>query len=199
MRQSLDLTMKPRRCIVLLLLVAALTAGGVHRISAQARSPGEMVIAWQVTLPSAWFDPAEAPPQIPPFGLLYALHDALVRPLPGEKMGNSLAASWTESPDGLVFEFKLRPGLKFHNGEPCTAEDVQFSFKRYKGTGAKELHANVEKVEVVDPLTVRFHLRQPWPDFMTFYGTFASGAGWVIRVGRSRRVQEASNWPGLAR
>ena len=47
-------------------------------------------------------------------------HDALVRPLPEERIGNSLAESWTESPDGLVYTFKLRPGLRFHNGDPCT-------------------------------------------------------------------------------
>jgi peptide/nickel transport system substrate-binding protein len=69
--------------------------------------------------------------------------------------------------------------LRFHNGDPCTADDVKFSFERYKGTGAKELHANVNAVEIVDPLTVRFHLKQPWPDFMTFY-TAASGAGWIV-------------------
>jgi peptide/nickel transport system substrate-binding protein len=70
--------------------------------------------------------------------------------------------------------------LKFHNGDPCTAEDVQFSFMRYKGAGGKELKAKVKSVEVVDSLTVRFHLHQPWPDFMTFYGTTATAAGVVV-------------------
>jgi peptide/nickel transport system substrate-binding protein len=112
--------------------------------------------------------------------MLYALHDALVRPLPEERMGNSLAESWTESLDGLVYTFKLRPGLRFHNGDPCTTEDVKFSFERYRGTGAQELHANVKAVEIVDPLTVRFHLQEPWPDFMTFYGTTATAAGGVV-------------------
>ena len=180
MLQRLDITIKPRQCIVLLLGVAALTAGWVHGLSAQPRPAGELVIAWHVTLAPAWFDPAETPAQITPFGLLYALHDALVRPRPGERMGNSLAESWTESPDGLVYEFTLRPGLRFHNGDPCTAEDVKFSFARYKGTGAKELHANVQRVEIVGPLTLRFHLKAPWPDFMTFYGTTATAAGIVV-------------------
>jgi peptide/nickel transport system substrate-binding protein len=95
-------------------------------------------------------------------------------------MGNSLAESWTESSDGLVYTFKLRPGLRFHNGDSCTTEDVKFSFERYRGTGAQELHANVKAVEIVDPLTVRFHLKEPWPDFMTFYGTTATAAGIVV-------------------
>jgi len=141
---------------------------------------GEAVMAWHVTITSTWFDPSTAPPQITPFGILYALHDALVRPLPGQKMGASLAESWSESPDGRVYEFRLRHGPKFHNGDPVTAEDVKFSFERYRGAGAKELQAHVERVEIVDPFTVRFHLKEAWPDFMTFYGTTATAAGIVV-------------------
>ena len=130
--------------------------------------------------------------------MLYAIHDALVRPYPGHKMGPSLAESWKESPDGKTYEFKLRPGLKFHNGDPVTTEDVKFSFERYKGAGAKVLQERVAQVEIVDPLMVRFHLKEPWPDFMTFYGTTATAAGIVVPkkyldAGRRRRLQEASD------
>ena len=150
-------------------------------VSATAQTPaGEAVMAWHVTIAPTWFDPSTAPPQITPFGLLYAIHDALVRPLPGHKMAPSLAESWTESPDGLVYEFKLRRGLKFHNGDPVTTEDVKFSFDRYRGAGSRELQARVRQVEIVDPLTVRFHMKEPWPDFMTFYGTTATAAGLVV-------------------
>src|SRR6266540_2532094 len=93
-----DIALTPRHGLVFLLVVAALTVGWVHQLNAQPKPTGEVVIAWHVTLAPAWFDPAETPPQITPFGLLYALHDALVRPLPGERMGTSLAESWTESP-----------------------------------------------------------------------------------------------------
>jgi peptide/nickel transport system substrate-binding protein len=75
-----------------------------------------------VSIAPAWFDLAGAPPQITPFGILFALHDALVRPMHGEAHGNSLAESWTESADGLVYEFRLRQGLRFHNDDPYTAE-----------------------------------------------------------------------------
>ncbi len=141
---------------------------------------GRAVMAWHVTISPAWFDPSTAPPQITPFGMLYALHDALVRPYPGEKMGPSLAESFQESEDGLTYEFKLRAGLKFHNGDPVTTEDVKFSFERYAGTGAKTLKDKVKDVEIVDPQVVRFHLKEPWPDFMTFYGTTATAAGIVV-------------------
>jgi peptide/nickel transport system substrate-binding protein len=147
---------------------------------ARAQSPDKLVFALHVTISPGWFDPLDAPAQITPFGILYALHDAVVRPLPGERMAPALAASWTESPDGRTYEFTLRQGLRFHNGDPCTAEDVRYSFLRYKGAGAKELQAKVQQVEVVNPLTVRFHLREPWPDFMSFYGTTATAAGLVV-------------------
>jgi peptide/nickel transport system substrate-binding protein len=147
---------------------------------AGAEPAGEVIIAWHVTLAPAWLDPATAPAQITPFAVLYALHDGLVRPLPGQRIGASLAESWKESPDGLTYEFKIRKGVKFHNGDPVTAEDAKFSFDRYKGAGAKELQSRVKAVEVVDGGTVRFHLKAPWPDFMTFYGTSASAAGLVV-------------------
>src|SRR5215472_11701887 len=172
--------MTRRDALTLLLTMVAVMLGGPPALGAPPPPAGEVVIAFPVTIAPAWLDPAETPAQITPFAFLYALHDGLVRPLPGERMGNSLAASWTESPDGLTYEFTLRPHLTFHNGDPCTSEDVRFSFERYKGSGATELHAKVKSVEVVDALTVRFHLHAPWPDFMTFYGTTATAAGLVV-------------------
>jgi peptide/nickel transport system substrate-binding protein len=164
--------------------IIAWFAGAVLLLSTagpgRAAAPGEAVMAWHVTIAPTWFDPSTAPPQITPFGILYALHDALVRPLPGSKMAPSLAESWSESADGLTYEFKLRRGLTFHNGDPVTADDVKFSYERYRGAGAKELQARIRQVDVVDPLTVRFQLREPWPDFMTFYGTTATAAGLVV-------------------
>ena len=143
-------------------------------------APGEAVVAWHVTLAPSWFDPSTAPPQITAFGMLYAIHDAVLRPLPGHRIGSSLAESWTESADGRTYEFRLRPGLRFHNGDPLTSDDVKFSFERYKGAGARVLQERVQQVEVVSPLVVRFHLREPWPDFLTFYGTSATAAGLVV-------------------
>jgi peptide/nickel transport system substrate-binding protein len=164
--------------LVSLVVVAVLTV--LSPVIAPAAPSGQAVIAWHVTIAPSWFDPSTAPPQITPFGILYALHDALVRPYPGHKMGPSLAESWKESPDGKTYEFKLRPGLKFHNGDLLTTDDVKFSFERYRGAAAKILQERVRQVEVVDPLVVRFHLKEPWPDFMTFFGTTASAAGLVV-------------------
>ncbi|PYN33947.1 MAG: hypothetical protein DMD98_11420 [Candidatus Rokuibacteriota bacterium] len=159
------------------LVCAALAAGLPDEGAAQSRPEGEMRWALYVTLSPVWFDPAEVVGVITPFWVIYALHDALVKPMPGSLMAGSLAESWTVSADQRVYEFKLREGLTFHNGDPFTAEDVKFSFARAR---AKILHDKVREVAVVGPHRVRFQLHEPWPDFMTFYGTFASGAGWVV-------------------
>ena len=135
--------------------------------------------ALYVTLAPAWFDPGEvAGGFLTPFWVLYAMHDALVKPMPGNLMAPSLAESWTVSPDQRVYEFKLREGLKFHNGDPFTADDVKFSFQRSKV--GKALKDRVREVEIVGPHRVRFHLHEPFPDFMAYYGTLASGAGWIV-------------------
>jgi peptide/nickel transport system substrate-binding protein len=70
--------------------------------------------------------------------------------------------------------------VKFHNCDPMSAEDVKFSFERYKGVAAATFKANVAAVEVVDAHRVRFRLKKPWADFMTFYATPATGAAWIL-------------------
>ena len=156
----------------------AVALGTEGSAAAQTKPEGEMRFAVYVTLAPAWLDPGEAQPGfVTPFWVLVALHDALVKPMPGVRMAPSLAEAWTESEDKLAYEFKLRKGLKFHNGDPFTAEDVKFSFERAKGAQLKE---KVKEVRIVDPHTVQFILHEPWPDFMTIYGTFASGAGWIV-------------------
>ena len=144
-------------------------------------APPEGTLTWgvHVTLAPTWFDPAETPGMITPFMVLYALHDAMVKPMPGQPQAGSLAESWSVSKDGLAYEFALRKNARFHDGSPVTAEDVKFSFERYRGAGAKGLKERVATVETPDPLHVRFRLKQPWPDFLTFYAS-ASGAGWIV-------------------
>src|SRR5256885_2793265 len=145
-----------------------------------AAPEGSVTWGAHVSLAARWLDPAETEGTIIPFMVLYALHDALVKPMPGGLNTPSLAESWTVSRDGLVYEFVIRRGVKFHHGEPVTAADVKFSFDRYRGSGARLLKERVREVQIVDPGRVRFHLKEPWPDFMTFYGTSATGSGWIV-------------------
>jgi len=148
----------------------------------QLRAASEGTMTWGVhaSLAARWLDPAETEGTIIPFMMLYALHDALLKPMPAGLNTPSLAESWTMSKDGLTYEFVLRKSSKFHNGDPVTAEDVKFSFERYRGAGAKQIKDKVRDVQVVDPGRVRFQLREPWPDFLAYYGTTASGVGWIV-------------------
>ena len=145
-----------------------------------AAPEGQMTWAAHISLAPTWFDPAETPGIGTPFMILYALHDAMVKPMPGNTMASSLAESWSASKDGLVYEFVLRQGVRFHNGDPVTADDVKFSFERYRGAANRLLKERVPVVEVVDPSRVRSRLKEPWPDFMTYYGSLTTGAGWIV-------------------
>ena len=165
---------------VLVLTLAASTYLAAAPASHAEAPAGQITWALHFTLAPTLFEPAETPGLITPFIVLYALHDAMLKPMPGKSMAPSLAESWTMSPDGLVYEFVLRKGVRFHNGEPVTAADVKFSFERYRGISAKVLKDKVAAIDTPDATHVRFRLKQPWPDFMTFYGTPATGAGWIV-------------------
>jgi hypothetical protein len=100
--------------------------GWSPRMATPARkdeSSGQMTWAVHVTIALTWFDPAETPPMITPYVLMYAMHDALVKPMPGNAMTPSLAVQWQESADGLAYDFELRQGVTFHNGDPFTKID----------------------------------------------------------------------------
>ncbi len=148
--------------------------------SAVAAPEGQLTTAVHVSMAPTWFDPAETVGIITPFLFLYAMHDALVKSMPGNAMAPSLAESWTVSSDNLVYEFVLRKGVRFHNGDPVTPEDVKFSFERYRGAGAGPFKTRIASIDIVDAQRIRFRFKQPWPDFMTFYGTPATGAGWIV-------------------
>src|SRR5215813_4788219 len=163
-------------CIVSLILWLVC---GLHVTDSPAQPKGKMTWAIHFTIAPIFLEPAETT-EISSFLFLYALHDALVKSMPGNPQAPSLAESWSESTDGLTYEFKLREGVTFHNGNPLTAEDVKFSFERYRGQSAPLFREKVKAVEIVDPHRVRFSLKEPWPDFMTFYSSMSASAGWVV-------------------
>src|SRR5438094_965222 len=162
--------------------IVSVTCLSLFGVARPAVAAPEGTVTWgvHITLASRWLDPAETEGIITPFMFLYALHDAVVKPMPAGWNTPSLAESWSQSKDGLTYEFVLRKGVKFHNGDPVTAEDVKFSYERYRGAGVKLLKDRVKEVQIVDPGRIRFVLKEPWPDFMTFYGTTATGAGWIV-------------------
>ena len=161
------------------LLALCLLLTPAARVAA-ASPEGQVTYAFHVTLAPRWLDPGETESAISPFKVLYAIHDALVKPMPAGRPRRASPSPGRCRRMPLSYTFVLRPNIKFHNGDAVTADDVKFSFDRYKGGAAKLLKDKVKDVQVVDPRRVKFVLKEPWPDFMTFYGTTATGAGWIV-------------------
>ena len=176
-----------RLVLVGAILCAMLGPAGVPGVAAAPE--GTLTIAMHFSPVTRWLDPAEGESTITPYLLLYALHDGLLKPMPGVGSGPSLAQSWAMSKDMLSADFTLRPA-KFHNGEPVTAEDVKFSFERYRGGAAKVLKDAVKEIQTPAPNRVRFVFKDPWPDFGAFFGTFVASAGWVVPKKYFERVGE---------
>lgn len=96
-----------------------------------------------------------------------------------------LASEWDTSEDGREWTFKLRPGIKFHDGTPCNAEAVVYSFERIIDPEHPDVKNNIipyysnyrqiESIEAVDDLTVRFKLKKPQATFLANMALFASG------------------------
>ncbi len=165
--------MSPHRmvAVALMLLVAVATTPALA-------AEGTLTFALHFSLPQ--LDPADTDNTITPFLTLYAIHDGLVKPMPGAASAPSLAESWSMARDGLSAEFTLRQNAKFHNGDPVTAEDVKFSFERFRGGSSRVLKAMVKEIVVASPTKIRFVFKEPSPDFPAYVGTFVSGALWVV-------------------
>jgi peptide/nickel transport system substrate-binding protein len=189
--------MNAGRPLPVLVAALVLVAGLLAPVPTAAQSQNQMTWAVHVSVAPTWFDPAEHTGIITIMKVLYALHDAMVKPMPGNAMAPSLAESWSMAKDGLSYEFVLRKGVVFHNGDPLTAEDVKFSFERYRGAAAKLLKDQVSAVEIVDSHRVRFRLKEPWPDFLTFYAPRhrrgMDRAEEIPRKGRRRGLQEGAD------
>ena len=148
--------------------------------SARGEPKGKVTWAWYTSIPPAWLDPQETGAVLTPYLFQYALHDAVVKHLPNQPMAPSLAESYQVADDFKSATFRLRDGIKFHNGDPVTSEDVKFTFENYRGANAKLLKDKTERLDIIDDRTIRFHFKEPFLDFLTIYGTTASGAGWVV-------------------
>lgn len=101
------------------------------------------------------------------------IYDYLVTMSRDRKPSPGIAESWSVSADAKSYTFNIRQGMKWHNGDDVTAEDVANHFKRLeKGTGAfgGVFKKNIASTEVVDSHTIIVHLKNPWPDFIDFLG-----------------------------
>lgn len=100
------------------------------------------------------------------FNLLHQMYEPLLIRLADNSLQGAIATHWKQTDDPAVWEFKLRPDVKFHDGTPLTAADVVFSLKRAQAPSSqmKSLLSSVEDVVAVDPLTV--HIRTHGPDLI---------------------------------
>ena len=111
------------------------------------------------------------------------MFNGLVRYKPGSgdlaTLEPDLAEKWTRSPDGLVWTFTLRKGVKFHRGfGELTADDVVFSLNRASDAKASSFsgdYRSFAKVEAVDALTVRITLKEPVPSLLHLVANFHGG------------------------
>lgn len=186
--------MKAKKTKMHLLLVMAAIVGMVFlaAVQVQATAPAgvlKQAIHWGLS--ADWLDPATNSGLISSSLPLYLFHDALVKPMPEGNFTPSLAESWTISPDAKTYEFKLRKGVKFHNGDTMTAEDVVFSFWRYKAAQAKIIQGKTEKVEAVNPHLVRFHFKVPYPDFLEYFLPGGSAICWIVPKKYTEKVGDA--------
>ena len=142
-----------------------------------------MTLAWHTAMAPRWLDPQEHDGTATPDNFLMALHDALDQELRARRSTIiPPSPSATSSPrTRKSATFRLREGIKFHNGEPVTPQDVKFSYENYRGALADVFKEKTEAVEIVDDRTVRFLFKEPFLDFLLLFGTGnVTGAGWVV-------------------
>jgi len=163
-----------------------------------AVASGSMVLAWHTNIASRWLDPQQHDGTASPDNFIMALHDALIKNFRERRYDcPALAERYDFAEDGKSAIFKLRPGIKFHDGSCITPEDVKWSFEHYRGAWGDVMHENTQGVEIIGDSAVRFDFKQSFLDFPILFGTAnVCGAGWVVpakyyeKVGQSGFMQK---------
>ena len=153
----------------------AVAAGGVT-------PKGTMTLAWHTNIAPRWLDPQQHDGGATPDNFLNVLQDGLIKNFRDKLYDHlALAEHFEFSEDARSAEFRLRAGLKFHNGAPVTPEDVKWSYENYRGAWAKVLRDNTDKISVSGDRTIRFDFKRPFFDFPRMMGTAnVCGAAWVV-------------------
>ena len=167
---------------VALILVAAAAAALSLSSSAGAQAKGKIVLAWHAGFASRWLDPQEHDGTATPDNFFTALHDGLIKNQGTALYDHpALAERFTVAADAKSATFTLRKGIKFHNGDPVTVQDVKWSYENYRGAKADVFKSRTERIEIVDDRTVRFMFKAPFLDFAILFGTAnVAGPGWVV-------------------
>src|SRR5215813_14211799 len=132
-----------------LLLLLAVAAATTLPFAAGAAGKGKLTLAWHAGFASRWLDPQEHDGTATPDNFFTAIHDALIKNQ-GTELYNHLALAehFAMAPDAKSATFTLRKGLKFHNGDPVTPQDVKFTYENYRGAKADVFKKRTERVEI---------------------------------------------------
>jgi len=154
----------------------------------------ELVVAVSTEPPS--LDPTANAAAVVDLLLHHNLYENLVQLDAQGELHGQLARSWEASEDGLDYTFHLREGVRFHDGTPCDAAAVRESFLRLldpaTGVPHPEYFQGIAGIEVVDDLTLRFHLQGPDPAFLP---TLALGDAVVTPVGGDLATRPVGTGP----
>ncbi|MBP6898479.1 MAG: ABC transporter substrate-binding protein [Burkholderiaceae bacterium] len=151
-------------------LPAAAAALGLAPGWAQAQSSRKDTLTLAMALEPPGLDPTSGAASAIGEVVLYNVFETLTKIQADSNIAPLLAQSWTVTPDNKTWAFKLRPGVKFHNGEPLNAQTVKWSFERAAAADSlnkdKAVYANIVNIATTDDLTVVITLKNVNPDFL---------------------------------
>ena len=164
------------------LATTALATPLVRAAAAEMAPSGSMVLGWHTNIAPRWLDPQQHDGGATPDNFLNVLQDALIKNFRAKKYDHlALADNFDFAEDAKSATFRLRAGVKFHDGSPVTPEDFKWSFEHYRGAWAKVLHDRTDTIETPDARTIRFKFKEAFLDFPRLLGTAnVCGAGWVV-------------------
>ncbi|HVQ74538.1 MAG TPA: ABC transporter substrate-binding protein [Candidatus Binatia bacterium] len=154
-----------RRVLGAVLAVSLAVVIGAGDARAQGGPPGVLQIA---VISDVTLNPFTLPQQLPTLMVSKVIFGTLTRYQPGDgKPVGDLAASWKTMDDGRAWEFKLRPGVTWHDGKPFTAADVKFTLENIVNPQVKALFRSqlqgLQRVDTPDDLTARLVFKDPMP------------------------------------
>lgn len=150
-----------------LVLVLMLTLGGGQLQGQGPKRGGVLVIG--ITQQILNLDPHVAT-AFSSYRVMEHIYEGLLRYDNELNLQPALAESWTVSPDGKVYTFKLRADVKFHDGSTLTAEDVKYSFERILNPDTKSPQRSrielIDQIEIINPLEIKITLKEPFAPFL---------------------------------
>jgi len=146
----------------------------------RGKPKGTLTVGMHFALDPGWLDPLEHITAVTMQMYDYLVHDALFKAMPNGEAVYSLAEHAELSADFRRAAFRLRPGLRFHDGQPLTTADVKWTYENFKGAYAKIFKDKLEHIQIVDDRTIVFHFKEPFVEFMDFYNGSVTGIGWIV-------------------